>query len=516
MRIGIYNRWLHTMGGGERETAAFARVLQGQHAVDLLCHQPIDLHLFARQLNLPLPEVRSRVLTFDPDYRAVADASADYDLFVNMSHGDLFVPRARHNVLRVFFPAALDVGPDAPLVLTRGFYAPEEQRGMVFAWTGREAEVLLSPPKHPGAAMLHLRLHGWRPPAAAPAQVRLFVDELEVAQRTVPMDGAWFDWQARLPARSASSSPLRVRFVTSTFHPRESGISDDARELGVAIAGLRVEARGWLLRPGRQPIWLAPDAAAYHGMLARMGQSAISAHDLLLANSHFTRQWITRRWNQSSTVLYPPVDTTNIVPRTKQPMILSIGRFFAGSHNKKHLPMIQAFRALCDAGLQGWEFHLVGGCDQTRPEHRAYLEQARTAAVGYPIVFHIDAPFDELRALLGAASIFWHATGFEEDEEQAPESFEHFGIATVEAMAAGCVPIVIARAGQLEIVEPERNGMLWNTLPELRARTREVIDDAELRARLRIGARERSLQFGAERFAREVRALVAGLEDALR
>ena len=79
--------------------AAFARVLQAEHAVDLISHQPVDPDLFRSRLNLPLTQVRLRTVALDPEYRAVAKASTDYDLFVHMSHGDMFVPRARNNVL---------------------------------------------------------------------------------------------------------------------------------------------------------------------------------------------------------------------------------------------------------------------------------------------------------------------------------------------------------------------------------------------------------------------------------
>src|ERR1700712_5639898 len=98
MRIGIYNRWLHTLGGGERETAMFARVLSTHHTVELLTHQPCDLALLAERLNLDASNVPLRTLALDPDFEHVAAASADYDLFLNISHGEMFVPRARRNI----------------------------------------------------------------------------------------------------------------------------------------------------------------------------------------------------------------------------------------------------------------------------------------------------------------------------------------------------------------------------------------------------------------------------------
>jgi glycosyltransferase involved in cell wall biosynthesis len=132
----------------------------------------------------------------------------------------------------------------------------------------------------------------------------------------------------------------------------------------------------------------------------------------------------------------------------------------------------------------------------------------RAAAAGYPILLHVNAPFAELRRLTASAQIFWHATGYGEDDEQVPERMEHFGITTVEAMAAGCVPVVIGKGGQVEIVEHGVSGLVWQTLPELQTCTRALIDDPALRGRLASGARQRSRAFGMDRFRQDVLALV--------
>ena len=176
----------------------------------------------------------------------------------------------------------------------------------------------------------------------------------------------------------------------------------------------------------------------------------LDTYDAILANSAYTQGWVRRLWQRGSTVLHPPVTP---MPRgEKAPMILSVGRFFlpGTGHNKKQVEMVEAFRRLCERGVSGWEYHLVGGC---APEHAAYLDQIRAAADRLPVVLHPDATGTELSALYGRASIFWHAAGLDEDIERHPDRYEHFGIATVEAMSAGAVPVVIDAAGQIEIVE---------------------------------------------------------------
>jgi glycosyltransferase involved in cell wall biosynthesis len=89
--------------------------------------------------------------------------------------------------------------------------------------------------------------------------------------------------------------------------------------------------------------------------------------------------------------------------------------------------------------------------------------------------------------------------------------FEHFGITTVEAMAAGCVPVVIDKAGQREIVRHGTDGYRWTTLAELEALTRMVAGDEPLRARLAAAAVERAAAFSEEAFATRWREIAAGL-----
>jgi glycosyltransferase involved in cell wall biosynthesis len=145
--------------------------------------------------------------------------------------------------------------------------------------------------------------------------------------------------------------------------------------------------------------------------------------------------------------------------------------------------MIQAFKQMVDGGLQGWELHLVGG---TTPgdEHIAYLDGIFQAAQGYPITVHTDIAFDDLVSLYAQSAIYWHASGFGEDEKKDPVKFEHFGITTVEAMASGCVPVVIGKGGQPEIVRHGQSGYLWHDLEGLKSLTKRLIENPTLREKM--------------------------------
>ena len=58
----------------------------------------------------------------------------------------------------------------------------------------------------------------------------------------------------------------------------------------------------------------------------------------------------------------------------------------------------------------------------------------------------------EVEEIYLKSKIYWHATGFDEDENYQPVRFEHFGIAPIEAISAGCIPILFKGGGLPEII----------------------------------------------------------------
>jgi glycosyltransferase involved in cell wall biosynthesis len=68
-------------------------------------------------------------------------------------------------------------------------------------------------------------------------------------------------------------------------------------------------------------------------------------------------------------------------------------------------------------------------------------------------------------------------------------------------MAGGCVPVVIDRAGQKEIVRENVDGFRWTTPTQLLARTAEVAADEHLRSRLAAAATHRAQEYSEDAFA---------------
>jgi glycosyltransferase involved in cell wall biosynthesis len=219
--------------------------------------------------------------------------------------------------------------------------------------------------------------------------------------------------------------------------------------------------------------------------------------------SGFTRQWTRRLWGIDCEIFYPPV-ATDFRETAKGPVILSVGRIVP---RKKQLDLVTAYCTMSDLHFRGWRFVCAGGVGIV-PEEHAYLEKVRSLAAGRPVDVWADLDRAQLKRVYEGAKIFWHGTGLGEDENAYPGEAEHFGIVTVEAMAAGCVPVVIHKGGQPEIVQHGTNGFLWHTVEELKHYTRLLAEDEALRERMAAAARVRALSFSKEAYVKRFVSLV--------
>ena len=227
----------------------------------------------------------------------------------------------------------------------------------------------------------------------------------------------------------------------------------------------------------------------------------------IVSISEFTRTWTRRFWGVDSSVVYPPVAVEEAPwPAAKGNTIVSVGRFAAGGHPKKHAELIRTFASMAGLRANGWRYELLGACGD-HPGDRAYLAAIESLAGDSGAHVHVNVSRAELLQRYAAAKIFVHGAGYGEPDDK-PERAEHFGIVTVEAMAAGCVPIVVNRGGQPEIVRHGIDGFVWNTLDELEQHIRLVASDESLRLRLSLAARERSRRFGKDAFVEGMRRFV--------
>lgn len=513
MKTGVYNRYWNTGGGAEKFGGVIAQILSNDGPLDLLTHEPVDVAWLSERLHLDLSRVGVRVLDDEPG--SVTKASVDYDLFVNVSYLSAEKSGTPCSIYIVHFPASLDghLSPMGRLLAKhiggpRGLASMEWGEGFHLrdpgarsvAWTSGEGVLrFVTEPSY--RLRLAFVFGHQRPAQLGPGHVRIEVDGEVKAEVDLIPPRSRLEAQRGITAvveieSPAEHVPVEVKVVSDTFVPAEVLGTDDRRRLGVPLKALRV---------GHGPMsWLT---TRFTGLLPGLGSAAWTrSYGAMVSNSEFTRHWVDEWWHTDSDVLYPPV-TMHQPAATKENIILNVGRFFAAEHghSKKQYELVQAFRMLCDRGVEGWTLHLVGGCADAG---RGYFERVRQAAKGYPVELHPNATGEELESLYGRASIYWHASGLGENAQKHPVRLEHFGITTAEAMSAGGVPVVIGLAGQLETVRHGIDGYHFTSLDGLCSMTESLIRDEKLRAEMSASATARARDFSVEAFEVRLRAIV--------
>ncbi len=236
-------------------------------------------------------------------------------------------------------------------------------------------------------------------------------------------------------------------------------------------------------------------------------RSCLKSYRIRAANSQFTRRWAKRRWNIDCEVVFPPVEIDSPVVE-KSNRILSVGRFAVSGHRKKQMEMLGTFNRLRASGHGSWDYQCVGGCGDSA-EEQSFLAKVRELAAKSGASVEVNLAHARIKSLYQRAKIFWHAAGMGVDENLQPEWLEHFGMTTVEAMAAGCVPVVINKGGQPEIVEHGVSGFCWNTVEEWECYTVRLMHDDALFQKMSDAARRRAHLFSREAYLNRFQAILS-------
>jgi len=200
-----------------------------------------------------------------------------------------------------------------------------------------------------------------------------------------------------------------------------------------------------------------------------------------IVNSQFTKRFVDNCYSINSTVIYPPVDISKFVSDSnKKNIILSVGRFDNLLNAKKQDILIEAYKKLINQSLaNNWKLVLAGGSHDQENQNQ-YLNHLKHLAKDLPVEFVVNPDFKTLSNLYSSSKIYWHAAGYNVDENITPQYTEHFGITVVEAMASGLVPLVVSKGGLVEIVKDSSNGYLWNSVDELVAKTNLLLGNQNL------------------------------------
>lgn len=520
MRIAIYDAWLHTLGGGEKHMLTAAVALSELHEVHVHSHIRVSKGMLETATGLSLDNLALCARPNVPDQFLLRQFK-QYDLFINATYDSLLPNPCGKGIRLLFFPpprpnriaagAAHALAASARSLgipqLTLGFYGPERIGRGWFRNSSNTAEITIP---RPGRNRLRFMAAN---ASEKPKIVTILAGGREIHSVEIPPTGGDFLPVGPLAVGSIDDRALNLQLEisgsTSTIH----SASAEDREIGIAVAD-----------PHTDSIIQIPYRLLTQRIFPRFGEemerissgagrAALTSYDSIVANSNFTAEWLWNWWSLPSQVVHPPVDQISLSAQTylKSPEILSVGRFFIGGHNKNHKVMVQAFSQMVRGGLTGWKLRLIGATGSTAAD-RSYLSNLRSLADGMPIEIETDVDVTRLHDAYRRASIYWHAAGFGQNERRDPGAFEHFGIAPVEAMSAGAVPIVFDGGGVRESVENGKSGFLWKSESQLQEISWRLIRDADLRQTMAGAALARSKDFSPDKFRRDFSDIVKNLQ----
>jgi glycosyltransferase involved in cell wall biosynthesis len=213
---------------------------------------------------------------------------------------------------------------------------------------------------------------------------------------------------------------------------------------------------------------------------------------VLLANSTFIRDIVRRSFKRDSFVVYPPVDVEKFQSSAvskRENLVVTVSRFRPG----KRLNLIPRIAKLVGRG----EFIIAGVADGaswgTVKELKSSIKDMK---VGGHVKLFINQPFQKLVKVLASAKVFLQT-----------QLMEAFGMSVVEAMAAGCVPLVPCCGGPwFDILECRQGvyGFSYSNMEEAAETINRLLEDNVLRESVAASARERALAFNTSIFEKKI------------
>lgn len=491
MKAVVYDKWLHSLGGGEVVACTIARILKDTgYDVLFISGKKVPVELILEKFKIDLKGIEFKQVWNDEI--ALKKLTIGKDLFLNISFMDYSIGFAKKNIYYANFPTRL-YDNFSEMIFTRlvmplisRFIKPLESLNRIEApvvFNQSPAYPLGSKNKYaisnlvlnkPQQVTFQIYLENFY--TSFLENIKITFENATVLGKVIKINHASNTIQFTIkfiPTSQTAYTYLNLNLdKLSSYHNIEDG--------KIYLFYPKIYLRGiqnFLFSDFFQRINIRLRAGIFTNTSERL-----NTYQGLLTYSKFAQKWIRNYWRKDAFVIAPPVDLLfkkyNMKKIKKENWICSVGRFFTLGHGKKQEIMIDAFKILSDKTDKKWELHLVGGLGD-EPSSIEFFKKLKEMAKKYPIFFHLNASRQEVEEVYMKSKIYWHATGFGENPDLHPVRFEHFGIAPIEALSAKCIPILFNGGGLREIIEtvklsPAKN--LFNSIDELVSNTTYYFD----------------------------------------
>jgi glycosyltransferase involved in cell wall biosynthesis len=231
----------------------------------------------------------------------------------------------------------------------------------------------------------------------------------------------------------------------------------------------------------------------YKILADKLERSAVSKANIVIANSKFTSDSLVKEYNDVEPILlYPPVDIDRFSQAygsdssSRNPQVLILSRF---SPEKQIENVIQIAR-LVDNDI---EFRIIGSLlPGSRHYFRALCKLIKDYSLENRLKLIPNASSEEIITSMSSSRVYLH-----------PAFGEPLGIAIIEAMAAGLVPIVPSYGGCSEIVP---SNYLYSTIREASRLVSKNI--AEYNDSVRMQFHRTATEFSAVKFRESLKGFV--------
>lgn len=460
----VYDKWLRSLGGGEVVACNIAKILADNgYDVTFIVGKKVDKEIIKNKLNIDLSKVK--MVEIWTDEAKIKQIIKGKDLFINTSFIDYTYGISKKNFYYTHFPKQ-PYNTFGEMFFTKfmfpiviKFVNPFEMISDLKMTTitktveksepayllGENNKIAISYLQKNKIHIIEFSLFLNSFSQSLIKNLKISFEEAKIINREIFIDHNHNQIDFRFKIKSLSSTAyLNIDIPKSQLTIKENNV--------------------YLLYPKIKitnvydPIFKAIYSRLNNKLRAGVFSNPLErlrSYQVILANSSFTQKWIKNYWQRESILLYPPVELLfnkhEINYSKKKKWICSVGRFFMLGHGKKQEILIKAFKKFYDSGNSDWELHLCGGIS-TEESSLDFLERLKSEVDGYPVHFHLNVSRNEVEKILINSKIYWHATGYGENEKTNPIKFEHFGIAPVEAMSAKCIPILFNGGGLREII----------------------------------------------------------------